>query len=160
MRLSTKGRHAVTAMIDLALRAGRGPVSVTAIGRRQDISVSYLEALLGMLRRGELVTAVRGKGGGYLLARPAEEISVADIAAAVDESVVAIGCGGKGSCMGVGTGHCMTHELWAGLDARLNECLAAMTLKDLAADQLARGVSVEQAPGPRARPSRTGAATW
>lgn len=135
MRLSTKGRYAVTAMVDPALRTDRGPVALIAIGQRLNISLSYMEVLFSMMRRRGLVAAVRGKGGGYLLARPAEKISLADIITAVDSPIAATGCGGKGDCQGTGTGHCMTHELWTSFDAKLIECLTAVSLKELADDR-------------------------
>ena len=111
MRLTTKGRFAVTAMIDLGLRSTNGPVALAAISQRQQISLSYLEQLFGKLRRHELVESTRGPGGGYTLGRKAEEISVADIIVAVDEPIDATGCGGKENCMGEDTGRCMTHDL-------------------------------------------------
>jgi Rrf2 family iron-sulfur cluster assembly transcriptional regulator len=146
MRLTTKGRHAVAAMIDLALRGGAEPVVLASISQRQNVSLSYLEALFGLLRRRALVRAVRGKGGGYLLGRPAAHISVADIVGAVDQPIVAIGCGGRGDCRGTGTGHCATHELWAGLDARLLECLTAVSLQELVDTQQPGGESAEASP--------------
>ena len=103
MRLTTKGRFAVTAMIDLALREHSGPVALAAISPRQQISLSYLEQLFGKLRRHELVESTRGPGGGYSLGRKAEEITVADIIVAVDEPIDATGCGGKENCMGEDT---------------------------------------------------------
>ena len=99
MRLTTKGRFAVTAMIDLALRSSNGPVALAAISQRQQISLSYLEQLFGKLRRHELVESTRGPGGGYSLGRKAEEITVADIIVAVDEPIDATGCAGKENCM-------------------------------------------------------------
>src|SRR6202007_1115161 len=112
MRLTTKGRFAVTAMIDLALRQNNGPVTLAAISQRQQISLSYLEQLFGKLRRHELVESTRGPGGGYTLGRKAEEISVADIIVAVDEPIDATGCAGKENCLGDDTGPCLTHTLW------------------------------------------------
>jgi len=110
MRLTTKGRFAVTAMIDLALRQNNGPVTLAAISQRQQISLSYLEQLFGKLRRQNLVESTRGPGGGYTLGRKAHEISVADIILSVDEPIDATHCGGKENCLGE-TGRCMTHEL-------------------------------------------------
>ena len=98
MRLTTKGRFAVTAMIDLALRSGEGPVTLAGISERQKISLSYLEQLFGKLRRYSLVDSVRGPGGGYCLARPGGQITVADIVRAVDEQLDATQCGGKENC--------------------------------------------------------------
>jgi Rrf2 family iron-sulfur cluster assembly transcriptional regulator len=139
MRLTTKGRFAVTAMIDLALRSNNGPVALAAISQRQQISLSYLEQLFGKLRRHELVESTRGPGGGYSLGRKAEEISVADIIVAVDEN-----------CMGDDAGRCMTHELWASLNTKMIEFLDSITLRKLVDDQLAKGVSIEEAPIKRA----------
>lgn len=150
MRLTTKGRFAVTAMIDLALREHQGPVALAAISQRQQISLSYLEQLFGKLRRHELVESTRGPGGGYSLGRKAEEITVADIIVAVDEPIDATGCGGKENCMGDDQGRCMTHDLWASLNAKMIEYLDSITLRKLVEDQLARGVSIEEQPIKRA----------
>jgi len=150
MRLTTKGRFAVTAMIDLALREHTGPVALAAISGRQQISLSYLEQLFGKLRRHELVESTRGPGGGYSLGRKAEEITVADIIVAVDEPLDATGCGGKGDCMGEESGKCMTHDLWAGLNAKMIEFLDSVTLKQLVDEQIAKGVSIEEQPVKRA----------
>jgi Rrf2 family transcriptional regulator, iron-sulfur cluster assembly transcription factor len=148
MRLTTKGRFAVTAMIDLALRAGRGPVALAAISARQHISLSYLEQLFGKLRRNDLVESTRGPGGGYSLGRGAEMITVADIILAVDEPIDATGCGdGEENCMGgEGAGRCMTHDLWASLTAKMIEFLSSVTLRQLVEEQLAKGVSLDDAP--------------
>ena len=100
MRLTTKGRFAVTAMIDLALRQNSGPVTLAAISQRQQISLSYLEQLFGKLRRNELVESTRGPGGGYTLARKAADITVTDIITSVDEPIDATQCGGKENCLG------------------------------------------------------------
>ena len=151
MRLTTKGRFAVTAMIDLGLRASNGPVALAAISQRQQISLSYLEQLFRKLRRHELVESTRGPGGGYSLGREAGQITVADIILAVDEPLDATGCGGKENCMGDDQGKCMTHDLWTELNARMIEFLSSVTLQKLVDDQIARGVSVaEQAPIKRA----------
>src|SRR3954452_6312049 len=121
MRLTTKGRFAVNAMIDLAFRQAKGPVTLAGISQRQDISLSYLEQLFGKLRRHEIVESVRGPGGGYNLARRAEDVTVADIIIAVDEPLDATQCGGKENCHGAdhksGT-RCMTHDLWATLNEK------------------------------------------
>ena len=145
MRLTTKGRFAVTAMIDLALREHAGPVALAAISARQQISLSYLEQLFGKLRRHELVESTRGPGGGYTLGRKACEITVADIIVSVDEPIDATQCGGKENCMGEG-GRCMTHELWASLNSRMVEFLDSVTLQKLVEDQLAKGVVIENTP--------------
>jgi Rrf2 family iron-sulfur cluster assembly transcriptional regulator len=150
MRLTTKGRFAVTAMIDLALRSHSGPVALAAISQRQGISLSYLEQLFGKLRRHELVESTRGPGGGYSLGRKPEDITVADIIVAVDEALDATGCGGKENCMGDDTGRCMTHDLWTSLNNKMIEYLDSISLKKLVDEQLAKGVSVEEAPVKRA----------
>lgn len=136
MRLTTKGRFAVTAMIDLALRQGEGPVTLAAISERQSISLSYLEQLFGKLRRHELVASVRGPGGGYTLARAADAISVADIIVAVDEPLDATQCGGRENCQD--DQRCMTHDLWTNLNRRMYEYLESVNLAGLVAQQRAR----------------------
>ncbi|OWQ91903.1 DNA-binding protein [Roseateles aquatilis] len=150
MRLTTKGRFAVTAMIDLALRENSGPVALAAISQRQQISLSYLEQLFGKLRRHQLVESTRGPGGGYSLGRRSDEITVADIIVAVDEPIDATGCGGKENCMGDDTGRCITHDLWTALNNKMIEYLDSVTLRKLVDDQLAKGVTVEEAPIKRA----------
>jgi len=144
MRLTTKGRFAVTAMIDLALREHTGPVALAAISARQQISLSYLEQLFGKLRRHDLVESTRGPGGGYSLGRKAEDITVADIIVAVDEPIDATGCGGKDHCMGEDSGRCMTHDLWTTLNEKMIEFLDSVSLRKLVNDQLAKGVSIEE----------------
>jgi len=143
MRLTTKGRFAVTAMIDLALRQQAGPVTLAAISQRQQISLSYLEQLFGKLRRHQLVESTRGPGGGYTLGRKADDISVADIILSVDEPLDATHCGGKESCHG-GDSRCMTHDLWSALNAKMVEFLDSVSLQKLVEDQIARGVVIEQ----------------
>lgn len=133
MRLTTKGRFAVTAMIDLAMRQHEGPVTLAGISERQRISLSYLEQLFGKLRRHALVASVRGPGGGYCLAKPLAEVSVADIVHAVDEPLDATQCGGKKNCHDDRT--CMTHTLWTNLNAKMNEYLSSVSLADLVAEQ-------------------------
>jgi Rrf2 family iron-sulfur cluster assembly transcriptional regulator len=145
MRLTTKGRFAVTAMIDLALRQSTGPVTLAAISQRQQISLSYLEQLFGKLRRHELVESTRGPGGGYTLGRKISDITVADIIVSVDEPIDATHCGGKENCLG-DAGRCMTHELWASLNQRMVEFLDSVTLDQLVQEQLAKGVQVEDKP--------------
>ncbi len=145
MRLTTKGRFAVTAMIDLALRQNNGPVTLAAISQRQQISLSYLEQLFGKLRRQNLVESIRGPGGGYTLGRKAHEISVADIILSVDEPIDATHCGGKENCLGE-TGRCMTHELWTSLNQRMIDFLSSVNLQKLVEDQLAKGLQVEDKP--------------
>ena len=134
MRLTTRGRFAVTAMIDLGLREHRGPVALAAISERQKISLSYLEQLFGKLRRHALVDSTRGPGGGYTLARPAQQVSVAQIIAAVDEPLDATQCGGKENC-GDDDQRCMTHDLWAQLNLRMTEYLDSVSLHDLVEKQ-------------------------
>ena len=133
MRLTTKGRFAVTAMIDLALRCAEGPVTLAGIADRQKISLSYLEQLFGKLRRFELVTSVRGPGGGYRLAREACETAVAEIVLAVDEPIRATRCVGAGSpkgCMIKGE-RCITHHLWEDLGQEIHRYLASVSLEDV-----------------------------
>ena len=133
MRLTTKGRFAVTAMIDVALHGAKGPVTLAAISDRQKISLSYLEQLFGKLRRHGLVDSVRGPGGGYTLGRAPETVAVADIILAVDEPIDATQCGGRENCMD--DRRCMTHELWAGLNAHIFTYLRSVTLAELVRQQ-------------------------
>jgi len=133
MRLTTKGRFAVTAMLDLALRGGKNPVTLAGISERQDISLSYLEQLFSRLRRHELVESVRGPGGGYYLARALDDVSVADIIRAVDEPIDATQCGGKENCHD--EHRCLTHDLWTGLNAHIYDYLDNVTLASLVAKQ-------------------------
>ena len=133
MRLTTKGRFAVTAMVDLALRGGNGPVTLAGISERQDISLSYLEQLFGKLRPHHLVETVRGPGGGYCLTKALEEVSVADIIRAVDEPIDATQCGGKENCKD--DGRCMTHDLWVNLNAKIYEYLNSVSLAELVNNQ-------------------------
>ena len=140
MRLTTKGRFAVTAMVDLAMRQTRGPVTLAAISERQHISLSYLEQLFGKLRRAKLVSSVRGPGGGYNLAQPAPGITVADIVTAVDETLDATQCGGRENCHE--EKRCMTHDLWATLNEKMYDYLSSVTLADLVAHQSGKQVAV------------------
>ena len=133
MRLTTKGRFAVTAMADLAERHGKGPVTLASISERQKISLSYLEQLFGKLRKHNIVIAVRGPGGGYYLARPASEISVADIIVAVDEQIDATLCGGKANCDD--GKQCSTHDLWMGLNEILHTYMSKVSLQQLVESQ-------------------------
>jgi len=129
MRLTTKGRYAVTAMLDLALHEGQGPVSLGDISARQEISLSYLEQLFARLRRNELVSSVRGPGGGYRLNRPCSEICVAEIIDAVNESYDATACENKGGCQ---QGEiCLTHTLWGDLSGQIHTFLSGISLADL-----------------------------
>lgn len=147
MRLTTKGRFAVTAMIDLGMRHQRGPITLAGISERQRISLSYLEQLFGRLRRQGIVDSVRGPGGGYTLARPLEEISVAAIIRAVDEPIDATQCGGLGNCHD--ERECMTHDLWTNLNKRIYDYLESVTLGELVAKQLAKQAQEEESPRPR-----------
>jgi len=133
MRLTTKGRFAVTAMIDVALHGSDNPVTLAAVSERQRISLSYLEQLFGKLRRQGLVDSVRGPGGGYNLAKPAASVSVAEIILAVDEPIDATQCGGRENCLD--DRRCMTHELWAGLNAHIFSFLRSVTLAELVRQQ-------------------------
>ena len=134
MRLTTKGRFAVTAMIDVAMHGTNGPVTLAGVSDRQKISLSYLEQLFGKLRRAGLVKSVRGPGGGYRLARGAEAVSVAEVIIAVDEPIDATKCGGRENCKEDGK-RCMTHELWANLNAHIFAYLRSVSLAQLVADQ-------------------------
>ena len=144
MRLTTKGRFAVTAMIDLASRETDGPVTLAGIAERQRISLSYLEQLFGKLRRYKLVNSVRGPGGGYRLARDMNSITVADIIVAVDEPLDATLCGGKGNCHD--DQPCSTHDLWMNLNRRMYAYLDSVTLANLVLCEVRpeHGVSVVQ----------------
>ena len=136
MRLTTKGRFAVTAMIDLAMRDSGGPVTLAEISQRQKISLSYLEQLFGKLRRQSLVKSTRGPGGGYRLARPSHEMSVADIILAVDEPIDATQCGGKENC--VDEHKCLTHDLWTSLNTHIFDYLKGVKLSRLVEEQVER----------------------
>jgi Rrf2 family iron-sulfur cluster assembly transcriptional regulator len=142
MRLTTKGRFAVTAMIDLALHENEGPVTLAEISGRQSISLSYLEQLFGKLRRHQLVDSVRGPGGGYTLAKPAETVTVAHIVTAVDEALDATQCGGKENCQD--ERRCMTHDLWENLNKKMIDYLESVSLLDLVTKQRQR-LAIKQA---------------
>jgi Rrf2 family iron-sulfur cluster assembly transcriptional regulator len=143
MRLTTKGRYAVTAMLDLALHADAGPTSLADISHRQGISLSYLEQLFAKLRRNDLVASVRGPGGGYLLSRSGAEIFVAQIVDAVNEAVDATGCGGQADCQSGET--CLTHYLWADLSDQIHSFLSSISLASLVARREVQVVSARQA---------------
>ena len=129
MRLTTKGRYAVTAMLDLALHQGKGPISLADISDRQGISLSYLEQLFAKLRKQDLVQSVRGPGGGYELKRDSAQINVAQVVDAVNESVDATGCQQKGNCQ---SGEiCLTHHLWMDLSGQIHGFLSGISLADL-----------------------------
>lgn len=133
MRLTSKGRYAVTAMLDVALHSGCDPITLADISARQGISLSYLEQLFSKLRKSGLVNSVRGPGGGYLLSRAADQIFVGSIIVAVDESVDATKCSDRSDCQG---GHrCLTHSLWKELSLRISDFLNDISLADLMKDE-------------------------
>ena len=129
MKLTTRGRYAVTAMLDLAINGGKKPVSLADISGRQEISLSYLEQLFAKLRRKQLVTSARGPGGGYRLARSGNDIFVAQIIDSVAESVDVTNCQGKGNCHHGET--CLTHHLWEDLSGQIHDFLSQISLGDL-----------------------------
>lgn len=138
MRLSTKGRYAVTAMLDLAIHDGKGPVTLADISQCQGISLSYLEQLFAKLRRDGLVEGVRGPGGGYRLAKAATDISIADIISAVDEKVDATLCEGKENCQD--GERCLTHDLWSSLSTQIFNYLDGINLADFLARPSVRDI--------------------
>ncbi|ASJ75183.1 Fe-S cluster assembly transcriptional regulator IscR [Granulosicoccus antarcticus] len=142
MKLTTKGRYAVTAMLDLALHGNSGPVSLAEISVRQEISLSYLEQLFSKLRRSGLVVSTRGPGGGYSVARQLHEVAVSEIIVAVNESVDATQCGGKENCHS--HGRCLTHDLWEGLSAQIEEFLGSVSLQDMIDRHRVQGVSLRE----------------
>lgn len=129
MRLTTKGRYAVTAMLDLAFHNRQKPVTLTEIAKRQTISLSYLEQLFARLRKADIVVGVRGPGGGYQFSRNINEINIAEIIAAVDESIDSTQCKGQGNCQN--NEPCLTHELWTDLSRQIRNYLSNITLEDL-----------------------------
>ncbi|HEY0338174.1 MAG TPA: Fe-S cluster assembly transcriptional regulator IscR [Burkholderiales bacterium] len=152
MRLTTKGRFAVTAMVDLALRHGGGPVTLAEISSRQKISLSYLEQLFGKLRRHQLVDSVRGPGGGYRLAKDMTAISVAEIILAVDEPIDATQCAGKENCRD--EQKCLTHDLWATLNERIFDYLGAVSLRQLVDNQRGKESGVNTVHDMRQNPAK------
>lgn len=142
MRLTTKGRYAVTAMLDLAIHYTDGPITLADISKRQGISLSYLEQLFSRLRKQGLVASTRGPGGGYKLSRDANEIAVADVITAIDEKVDVTRCGGLSNCQG--DEPCLTHELWADLSDRIYDFLSGITLGDLVATHGVQQVAKRQ----------------
>ena len=142
MKLTTKGRYAVTAMLDLAIHHANGSVALADIARRQGISLSYLEQLFARLRRAELVQSVRGPGGGYNLARLPADISVAEIIVAINENIDATRCGGERNCQG--DEPCLTHQLWEDLSGQIYEFLKGITLGDLVERPHVREVAMRQ----------------
>lgn len=142
MRLTTKGRYAVTAMLDLAVHNGDGPIALADISERQGISLSYLEQLFAKLRKTGLVASTRGPGGGYTLGKPAAEIPVADVIAAVDETVDATRCGGQKNCQ-----HdlpCLTHDLWEDLNRQIRNFLNGVSLEDIINRSVTREIASRQ----------------
>jgi len=153
MRLTTKGRFAVTAMLDLAMSAKKSPVTLAAIADRQKISLSYLEQLFSKLRRAELVESVRGPGGGYYLGKPAADISVADIIIAVEEQMDSRQCEGRENCRGQAGngeqgGRCMTHDLWESLNENVIQFLSGVKLAELVQKQQSRNSATVVVHGP------------
>jgi len=147
MRLTTKGRFAVTAMVDVAMHATQSPVPLTEISTRQGISLSYLEQLFSKLRRRALVKSARGPGGGYRLAKPMDAVTVADIIIAVDEPIDATQCGGKENCRD--EQKCLTHDLWVRLNEQLFEFLRSVTLAELVEQHRAKETRVVELHDPR-----------
>ena len=142
MRLTTKGRYAVTAMLDLVLHHEKGPITLAAIAERQGISLSYLEQLFSRMRKKGLVFSVRGPGGGYSPARPSSEISVAEIITAVDESVDTTRCSGAHNCQN--NELCLTHNLWEDLSNRIYDHLKSVSLQSLMVNQNVQQVAERQ----------------
>ena len=142
MRLTTKGRYAVTAVLDLAFHQEKGPVSLAAISERQGISLSYLEQLFARLRRNDVVKSTRGPGGGYSLNRGADEISVSDIIIAVDESCQVAACDDANSCQG--DYQCLTHDLWNELSNEIRTFLDGISLAEMMANKKVQEVSIRQ----------------
>lgn len=142
MRLTTRGRYAVTAMLDLALHSQSRPVSLAEISERQTISLSYLEQLFSRLRKAGLVDSVRGPGGGYLLVGQADLVCVADIIKAVNESIDSTNCGGKPDCQGGSI--CLTHNLWDDLSRQINDFLSGISLADLVAKRDVQNIAHRQ----------------
>ncbi|WP_286265685.1 Fe-S cluster assembly transcriptional regulator IscR [Thalassotalea atypica] len=142
MKLTSKGRYAVTAMLDVAIHASDGPVPLADISERQGISLSYLEQLFSRLRKNGLVISVRGPGGGYRLGKCTAEIAVADVISAVDESVDATKCGGHGNCQA--GNQCLTHTLWHNLSQKIEDFLQGITLSELVKQSDVQTVSKRQ----------------
>ena len=142
MKLSTKGRYAVTAMMDLALHDEKGPVTLAEISQCQDISLSYLEQLFAKLRKGGLVAGVRGPGGGYRLARAASKITGAELVCAVDENVDATRCKGRENCQG--GRRCLTHDLWSDLSQQIHDFLRGITLAQFVERDAVREIAIRQ----------------
>jgi len=148
VRLTTKGRYAVTAMLDLAYHGEKKPVTLTDIAKRQNISLSYLEQLFARLRRAGMVEGVRGPGGGYQLSRDVSQINIAEIVSAVDETIDSTRCGGKGDCQNAQP--CLTHDLWMGLSEQIRAYLSTISLQDLLQRKGFRQVAERQDKQPNA----------
>jgi len=142
MKLTSKGRYAVTAILDLAFHQESGPVSLSHIAQRQDISLSYLEQLFTRLRKRRLVKSTRGPGGGYSLNRPANRIAVAEVIAAVDEATDSTRCSGAGNCHA--GQQCLTHDLWDDLGQQILAFLGEVSLQDLLDEEAIRNVAARQ----------------
>lgn len=142
MRLTTKGRYAVTAMLDLAIHSDRGPISLADISQRQEISLSYLEQLFAKLRKNALVSSVRGPGGGYKLQRDSNAIFIAEVIDAVNESIDTTKCQGAGDCQGGET--CLTHYLWEDLSEQIHGFLQNISLADLVARNEVKRIAENQ----------------
>ncbi|MDE2447215.1 MAG: Rrf2 family transcriptional regulator [Alphaproteobacteria bacterium] len=154
MKLSTKGRYAVMAMIDIGENTGGKPVSLSEIADRQDISQEYLEQLFGKLRRAGLVASARGPGGGYTLARPADEINLSEVILAVDEELRVTRCDGDGVAGCVKGKQCCAHDLWQSLGRQMMSFLDSITLDDVVSKRnLALAASIKQAKDRHVRPS-------
>lgn len=147
MRLNTRSRYAVTAMLDLALHDGDGPVALADIAHRQGLSLAFLEQIFARLRKARLVTGARGRGGGYRLSRPPSRVAVADVIAAVDRTVDATRCGGRENCQS--EARCLTHDLWADLSLHIREFLGEIHLGDLVERKRVREVAARQHCRPR-----------
>ncbi|MEM0909914.1 MAG: Fe-S cluster assembly transcriptional regulator IscR [Pseudomonadota bacterium] len=146
MKLTSKGRYAVTALLDVAINSQAGPVPLADISERQDISLSYLEQLFAKLRKKKLVSSVRGPGGGYLLGRDAEEIAIGEVICAVNESIDATRCSGNSDCQG--GERCLTHSLWQDLSDRIASFLNEITLGELMAKNEVKNVASRQSKVP------------
>ena len=142
MRLTTKGRYAVTAILDLALHQHQGPVSLAAISERQHISLSYLEQLFAKLRRNDIVRSTRGPGGGYSLQRDTSEVSVSDVVLAVDENCQVADCDDNSGCQG--SYQCLTHDLWQELSNEIREFLDGISFAEIMTNDAVREVSLRQ----------------
>ncbi|SES70830.1 Fe-S cluster assembly transcriptional regulator IscR [Thalassotalea agarivorans] len=142
MKLTSKGRYAVTAMLDVAIHAASGPVPLADISERQEISLSYLEQLFAKLRKHGLVSSIRGPGGGYRLGKCSAQISIVDVINAVDESINATRCQGQGNCQG--GDKCLTHSLWEDLSQRIEDFLKSISLSELVEKRDVKSVSARQ----------------